>query len=225
MYERVTVIAFHVWADCRLSIIRVFKYFGISLVDSRRSVRVLAASRSGLFISFLVVVLSSVTVGATITILITSILSPLIQVEFINVPVSGLLLLASITAFIILGLGYWVVGGLLIHISCKLLGGIGRLEDTLIALSHSWVPLFLLALILPILILLNPVISVGVYILVLLVLTMWGLILAVCALSEVHKFSVIRAVLSMVIILILVMLLALFVILLNVTVTIESIKF
>lgn len=212
-----------------MSIIKVLEYFSISLVSPRRSVKVLITGRNGLLISFLIVLLSSVIVGVTLTVLLTSKLLPLAQVRLTNVPVSGLLLLASITAFIVLGLGCWIFSGLLIHISCKLLRGGGRLEDTLIALSHLWMPLFLLGLVLPVFILLSPTISVGIYVLLLFILTIWGSVLAICALSEVHRFSTIRALLStviiLVIILVLAMLLALSIVLLNIMVTIESVKF
>jgi len=175
----------------------IIRDLGESLVAPRQVIQILIAERRGLTFGFFIVLLCSILIGATATMVFISKLISFVPLGILSWIFGNVAILFGIASFVILSIGYWLIGGLIIHIFCKLLKGNGLFEHTLVAFSYLWLPSFLIGLIAPALMFLDYLTSLGLFLLMLCISFIWGVILSVQALAEAHNFSVSKALLSM----------------------------
>jgi len=176
----------------------IIRDLGESLIAPRQVIRILIAERRGLLFGFFIVLIFSIIEGAIATLTFIGKLATWIPVGFIGWLFGGLSLLFGTTLYVILSIGYWIIGGLIVHLFCKLFNGQGLFEQTLTAFSYLWLPAFILGLGAPFILILDYITGIGLFLLLFSISFIWGLILSSQAISEVHGFGVGKALLSVI---------------------------
>jgi len=176
-------------------------YVGEALISPRQVARILIAERRGLIFGFFVVLIFSIVEGMVATLTFISRLGLYIPIPtpIVGIVLGRITLLFGTVAYVVICMCYWVLGGLIIHAFCKLFGGRGSFEHTLTAFSFLWIPTFIEGLLSLLILVLDYVSGIGLFLLLFFASLVWGLIMSIQALSEVHGFGAGKALLSMII--------------------------
>ena len=175
------------------------KDLGESLIAPRQVVKILITERRGLTFSFFVVLVFSIVEGMVATLTFIGKLGSFIPVPFVGGFLGRVALFFGTIFYVILCICYWVLGGLIIHLFCRLFKGRGDFEHTLTAFAFLWIPAFIIGLLSPVILALDYISGIGLFLLLFFVSLIWGLIISVQALSEVHGFGIGKAFLSLII--------------------------
>ncbi|RLE55596.1 MAG: hypothetical protein DRJ40_07675 [Thermoprotei archaeon] len=173
----------------------LIEYLGLNLIAPRQGIRIVIAERRSLIFGFVTVLIAAIIescVGSTVFVLKLLRHVPMVY-AFAGPLVPTLAVLVGIFAVFLI----WIITGGLVYLFARLLGGKGDFEATLAAGSLLWLPVFLLGLSGPIAAFVNYLAAIGLFLTLRCIAFVWGIVICCIALSEVHRFSVGRALLSM----------------------------
>jgi len=173
------------------------KNLGGILISPRQTIRIISAERKSLLFGLLIVILLSIVQSITFSTLF--IITPLTWMLPALPALSGATLALLVVCYVILSVSFWFICSIIVYAFSKLFRGKGSFEDTLLAFSLLWAPSFMLGLVGPILAFLDYLMSIGIYISLFAISFIWGLVLTIIALSEVHSYGIGKAILSIVV--------------------------
>ncbi len=177
-----------------MSLPTTIEYLGLALTAPREYMRIIVVERRSIAYGFAIVLIMSIMAGVAIG---YTIIGKILV--YSGIPWLGTLsVIGSTLSMIIGGIALWFILGSLLHLFSIALGGKARFEETLNAYSLAWLPLFLHGFASIGYVFMDYIASILLCLVIEAIAFLWGIVLVVIGCSTIHRITIARSLLALV---------------------------